>query len=83
MNKTFDDLTPQEKVEAIYEMAYRIAEAAKPIFERLTQAMLMFSKAMNGPVEKSFSDEFMRKFMVDTKKERNRKRYYRMMSRRK
>jgi hypothetical protein len=82
-NTNFDELSLEEKIKMINELGGKLAEAAKPIVEHLEKVFLDFGRAMSLAVGKIPPDEFTRIYLREAKKERHRKRYYRMMARRK
>lgn len=79
----FDELPLEERIKTINLFAERFTEAAKPAIERLAKAFEEFGKAVTLAANSVLTDEFTRKYMADIKKENRRRRYNRMMARRK
>jgi len=79
----FDDLPLEEKIKMFNEFGYKLAEAAKPVVEHLVKVFRDFGMAVSLAVGKISADEFTQIYLREAKKERHRKRYNRMMARRK
>lgn len=79
----FDDLPLEEKIKTINEIAMKLSEAAKPVVEHLVKVFRDFSRAVSLAVGAITADEFTQIYLREAKKERHRKRYNRMMARRK
>lgn len=77
--ETFDNLSLEEKIKTVNEFAGKFAEAAKPVIESYIKMMHELSKAAALAVYGV--ENFQRRYMAEVKKERHRKRYYRMMAR--
>jgi hypothetical protein len=84
MKKTnFDNLPIEEKMKILNESVARFAEAAKPVIERLVKVFQELSKSVAHITDDVFTDKFKDKLMREIKKERHRKKYQRMVARRK
>jgi hypothetical protein len=81
--KNFDDLPLEGKIKTINELGVKLAEAAKPVVEHLVKVFQDFGRAVSLAVGKISPDEFIQIYLREAKKERHRKRYNRMMARRK
>lgn len=79
----FDDLTLEEKIKTINEFGAKLAEAAKPAVEHLVKVFRYFGRAVSLAIGEISAEEFTRIYLREAKKERHRKRYNRMMARRK
>ncbi len=79
----FDDLPLEEKIKTINEFARKLAEAAKPVVEHLVKVFRDLGRAASLAIGEISAEEFKRMYMSEIKKERHRKRYNRMMARRK
>jgi hypothetical protein len=79
----FDDLPLKEKIKTFNEIGVKLAEAVKPVVERLAKVFRDFGRAVSLAVGEISAEDFERMYMLEAKKERRRKRYYRMMARRK
>ena len=79
----FDDLPLEEKIKTINEFAVKLAESAKPVVEHLVKIFRDIGMAASLAVGKISAEEFTQIYLHEAKKERHRKRYRRMMARRK
>jgi len=80
--QNFDNLSMEEKIKFINETAGRAMENAIPVIKMLSRAIEEVSEAVGHIADRVFTPGFVDKLMRKVKKERHRKNYTRMVSRR-
>ena len=78
----FDDLPLSKKIELINSFAQKLGETMAPIAKQFAVLVQELSGIARGLGEVVFTDNFRQALLYEAKKERHRKRYYRMMRRR-